>query len=110
LRAQARRPVGLASCGVVAPSGSGLPAFLDWWRAGRPSRIGPITTLREPWLPATQAGEIPAWNPRSLLPDRKQLKVMTLRVQYGVAAAIEAWGGLQPAWPLPPPERRARTC
>jgi len=88
----ALRHVAVTRVGAVGPFGATLDEFLDWWKGGRRSLIGPLTGLKEPWLPADQGGEVPFWKPRVHLPDRKAIKLMTPRVQFGVAAALEAWG------------------
>ena len=96
------RPVALRRVGVVGPFGVGLEAFLDWWRQGRPPLAGRPASLKEPWLPADLACEVPAWRARAHLPDRKSIKLMTRCVQLGVAAALEAWGPGDEADDTPP--------
>ena len=86
------RRVRIQRVGAVGPFGVGMDAFLEWWRRGRPALAAQPTSLREPWLPADLACEVPAWRARSWLPDRKAIKLMTRCVQFGVAAALEAWG------------------
>lgn len=85
--------VAIRGLGAVGPFGVGTPALLRWWEQGRPSRHGPIATLHEPWLPANLGCEVPDWTPSALLSDRKSIKLMTRCVQFGVVAALEAWGG-----------------
>jgi hypothetical protein len=99
------RPVMIQRVGVVGPFGVGLDAFLDWWRQGRPDLAGEPTSLKEPWLPTELACEVPAWRARAWLPDRKSIKLMTRCVQFGVAAALEAWGP-RCVEETVPPERR----
>ena len=86
------RRVAITNVGAVGPFGASLDEFLDWWKAGRPSLSGPIQSVKEPWLPTNVACEVPFWKPRVHLPDRKAIKLMTRRVQFGVTAALEAWG------------------
>ena len=100
-----RRCVSITSCGAMGPWGAGADALERWWKEGRPSTVRPITTFSEPWLPTEDACEVPAWRGRDHLPERKAIKLMTRRVQLGVAAAIEAWGGKD--WNSgQPPDRR----
>jgi hypothetical protein len=100
-----QRPVALRGVGGIGPWGTTAAAFQCWWQEGRPSRIGPLRTLRERWLPTSVAGEVPPWKPQSVLPDRKAIKLMSSPVQLGVAAALAAWSDGPPA-PVVPPKRR----
>ena len=100
------RPIPIRSCSAVGAFGIGIEAFCTWWEAGHPQLSGPITTLDEPWLPTDRACEVPSWKAREHLPDRKAIKLMTRRVQLGLAAALEAWGKPEEST-LPPPHRRA---
>jgi hypothetical protein len=97
--------VALTGMGVVCPAGIGLNAFRDWWRAGRPDCTGPPSTLKEPWLPMDRVGEVPDWNPKKRLPERKSIKLMNPAVQLGTFAAMEAWG-VDPPDTVLAPERR----
>jgi hypothetical protein len=97
--------VAVTGMGVVCPAGIGLNAFLDWWRAGRPPMTGPPKTLDEPWLPMNIAGEVPDWQPKKRLPERKSIKLMNPAVQFGTFAAMEAWG-MDPPDATLAPERR----
>ncbi len=84
----------IASVGAVGPFGVGFGSLKSWLAEGMPSGIRPIEHLDEAWLPVTEGGCVPGWDrktARSLLPDRKSLKLMTRPVQIGVAAAMEAW-------------------
>ncbi len=101
------RPVHVTGLGAIGPFGIGVKTLADWFAEGQPSLAGPIQQLREPWLPFEKACEVPAWKPRDHLPDRKSIKLMTRRVQLGVAAALEAWGQPGTDGHLPPPHRRA---
>lgn len=89
--------------GAVGPWGHNHAAFERWWQEGRPSLRRPLTGLSEPWLPVAEAAEVPAWKAAQHLPDRKAIKIMSRPVQFGVAAAMEAYGEGHPA----PAERRA---
>ncbi len=99
------RGVAMTGMGVACPAGIGVNAFRDWWRAGRPSMTRVLSTLDEPWLPVDVAGEVPDWNPKKRLPERKSIKLMNPAVQLGTFAAMEAWGVDPPDATLPP-ERR----
>ena len=101
------RPVSVTGLGAIGPFGIGARALTDWWIEGPSSLAGPIEQLREPWLPFERACEVPAWKARAHLPERKSIKLMTRRVQLGVAAALEAWGDVGSDSGLPPPHRRA---
>ncbi len=86
--------VRIADVGAVCAAGVGMAAFERWLAAPR-SCLGPITHLDgEPWLPMHEGGVVPGWTAkvaRTCLPDRKAIKLMTRPVQFGVAAALEAW-------------------
>lgn len=99
------RGVALTGMGVACSAGIGLNAFRDWWRAGRPPMTRPPTRLSEPWLPVDLVGEVPDWNPKKRLPERKSIKLMNPAVQLGTFAAMEAWGVDPPDATLAP-ERR----
>ncbi len=104
------RPVALRGIGVNSPAGVDLASFVAWWRAGRPSRLGPLVHLSDdPYMTATRAGEVPGWEPRDHIPERKSIKLMFPRVQLGIGAALEAWDieGWAEATARVPPERRA---
>ncbi len=103
------RGVCIANVGAVGPFGASADEFLDWWKAGRkPLSTSPIASIDEPWLPTHRACEVPFWKPRVHLPDRKAIKLMTPRVQFGVTAALQAWGaGMDDTIQLmPPPAKR----
>jgi len=102
------RQVGITNVGAVGPFGASLDEFLDWWNAGRPPLARPIQSINEPWLPIGEACEVPFWKARVHLPDRKAIKLMTPRVQFGVTAALQAWGaGVDDTIALmPEPDRR----
>ena len=99
------RPVAIRRVGVVGPFGVGLDAFCRWWERGRPELAGKPASLKEPWLPSELACEVPAWRARSHLPDRKSIKLMTRCVQFGVVAALEAWGPRDAPGEVPPEQR-----
>ena len=101
------RPVPVTGLGAIGPFGIGAKTLKEWWAAGPSSLAGPIGQLRESWLPFERACEVPDWRARAHLPDRKSIKLMTRRVQLGVAAALEAWGDRSADSDLPPPHRRA---
>ena len=101
----------LRGVGVTSPAGHDLDAFRAWWRSGRPPLLRPSRHLaKERYMPTPLVGEVPDWKARNHVPERKSIKLMFPRVQFGVASALEAWrsdGGLAPDAPTPPPERRA---
>ena len=87
------RRVALHRVGFVGPCGVGLESFARWWTGGRPSTAGPLTALPDEGLPVEQACEVRGWKGRQHLPERKAIKLMYPPVQFGVTAALEAWGG-----------------
>jgi hypothetical protein len=98
--------VKIAAVGAVSAAGVGVDALLRWVDSPAPC-VAPLDHLDEPWLPIDRGGVVPGWTAkvaRDRLPDRKAIKLMTRPVQFGVAAALEAWPeGLDVA----PVERRA---
>lgn len=58
------------------------------------------------WAKIASPDELSAFDPRSELPNRKHLKLMTPAVRLGVAAVGRALAGC-PGWEAVPPERRA---
>ena len=103
------RPVAIRGIAGVGPWGLDKAAFFRWWQSGRPSCVGPISPLSEPWLPTALAAEVPGWKPQAVLPDRKAIKLMSGPVQLGVAAALAAWRDGPPAIDVPPERRGAYT-
>ena len=104
------RRIALRGIGVNSPAGAGLAAHEQWWGEGRPSCLGPTGKhAGDPYMAATQSGEVPGWRARNHVPDRKSIKLMFPRVQLGIGAALEAWdadGWTEDDAPEPP-ERRA---
>ncbi len=106
MSARGWQPIPIRNCGAIGAFGLHIDAFCSWWTEGREDLRGPITTLNESWLPIDLACEVPGWKARDQLPDRKAIKLMTRRVQLGLAAALQAWEGVNAA-ALPAPHRRA---
>jgi len=104
------RPSALRAVGINSPAGVNLDAFIAWWRAGRPSRLGPTQSLAdETYMAASLVGEVPGWRARDHIPERKSIKIMFPRVQFGIGAALEAWDrdGWTEKTSAVPSERRA---
>jgi 3-oxoacyl-[acyl-carrier-protein] synthase II len=72
--------------GVVAPLGIGHEPFWQALCAGR-SGVGPITLFDARSLPVAIAAEVPHFEPKAYVTNRKSLKVMCRDSQLGVAAA-----------------------
>lgn len=104
------RPTAILGVGVNSPAGADLDAFIAWWQQGRPSRTGPPQSLaNEPFMAASIVGEVPGWRARDHIPERKSIKLMFPRVQFGIGAALSAWAsdGWTEEAATVPPERRA---
>lgn len=104
------RPTAIRGVGVVSPAGVDLDSHVAWWREGRPARLGPGKHLEsEPYMTAETVGEVPGWRARNHVPERKSIKLMFPRVQFGIGAALEAWGsdGWTEETAAEPAERRA---
>jgi hypothetical protein len=85
--------VKIAAAGAVCAAGVGIDA-LEAWAKNPTAHLGPMEHLDEPWMPVHEGGVVPGWSrkvARAHMPDRKALKLMTRPVQFGVAAALEAW-------------------
>lgn len=97
----------ITGAGAISPDGVGVDALLRWLEDPQP-RLSSLEVLGEPWMPIPEGGRIPGWSnkvARAYVPDRKAIKLMTRPVQFGVAAAMEAWP--EGAFAEVPPERRA---
>jgi len=79
----------ITGIGVVAPIGIGKCPFWESLWAGQ-SGIRPISLFDASGLPVRIAGEIPQFNPKSYITNRKSLKVMARDSQIGVAASVLA--------------------
>lgn len=82
----ASREVVITGIGVVCPIGIGKVAVWESLCAGR-SGIRPIQSFDASGLPVRIGGEIPDFNPRPFIANRKSLKVMARDSQIGVAAS-----------------------
>jgi 3-oxoacyl-[acyl-carrier-protein] synthase II len=102
------RRVVVTGLGVVAPNGIGAENFWTATLQGR-SGISYIESFDTAGHTVKIGGEIKAWDPRPYLtePARKNLKIMSRTVQFGVAAARLAVddAGLAQDWAGLPPER-----
>ncbi len=83
------RRVVVTGVGIVSPLGSGLKESWEGIKAGR-SGIAPITRFDTTDFPVTFAGEVPDFDPSEMI-DKKEIKKMDLFIQYGFAAAMEAY-------------------
>jgi len=80
-----RKRVVVSAMGVISPVGVGLETFWNSLREGR-SGIGPITLFDATGFDTNIAGEVPDFQPRKLIKQRKALKVMARDIQLAVAA------------------------
>ena len=89
----------ITGLGIVAPIGIGRQACWDSVLAGR-SGVRRISLFDPSGLPIQIAGQLPEFDPRPFLYNRKALKVMARDTQLGVAAAQLAWedARLQAGW------------
>lgn len=104
------RPTAIVGVGVNSPAGVDLAAHEQWWRDGRPARLGSSKHLAdEPLAGGHTVGEVPGWRARNHVPERKSIKLMFPRVQFGIGAALEAWDcdGWTAESATEPPQRRA---
>lgn len=78
--------------GLLTPIGSDARSFWDALVAGQ-CGIRAITHFDASSLPCQIAGEIPAFEPKSIVPKeyRKQLNKMARTVQLGLCAGLRAW-------------------
>lgn len=91
--------------GLATPLGLGREASLARWLGD-----GDVLVPNDRWptdgFPRDDAGLVPGFKPRRMLPDRKAVKLMSREVQLAVYAAVEACGGTDLAARLGiPPER-----
>ncbi|MDQ6655324.1 MAG: beta-ketoacyl-[acyl-carrier-protein] synthase family protein [Verrucomicrobiota bacterium] len=75
--------------GVLAPNGTGLPAFWESLCAGR-SGIGPITLFDATGLKSKIAGEVKAFDPSDYIEPELKSKRMARHTQLAYAAAMMA--------------------
>lgn len=80
------REVVITGIGAVCPIGIGKEAVWEAVCAGR-SGVRPIRSFDTSGLPVHIAGEIPEFNPKPFVANRKSLKVMARDSQIGVAAS-----------------------
>ena len=86
----ARTEVVVTGMGVVCPTGVGVEALGEALHQRR-SAIGAITLCDLGDTPVHLAGEVHGFEPKNLVRPKKSLKIMSRSMQFGVAAAIEAW-------------------
>ena len=79
----------ITGIGIVSPIGIGREAFWAALCQGR-SGVGPIRSFDTAGLPVRIAAEVHDFDPKRLVSNRKQLKVMCRDAQLGVAAATLA--------------------
>lgn len=79
----------ITGVGVISPAGVGNQAFWDSLKSGQ-TGIGYLNSLPADNLPSKLAAEVPAFDPRPFLRDRKFLKVMSREVLLGVCASTMA--------------------
>ena len=80
----------ITGLGIVSPIGIGQEACWESVLAGR-SGIRRISLFDPSGLPIQIAGQLPDFDPKPFLYNRKALKVMARDTQLGVAAAKLAW-------------------
>jgi hypothetical protein len=83
----------VAGAGLATPLGLGCEATFAGWTAGRDG-LAPNDRWPTAGYPRDDAGLVPDFRPRKVLPDRKAVKLMGREVQLGVYAAVEACGGV----------------
>ena len=83
----------IASAGLATPLGLGREASLARW-----IEPGEALSPNDRWptdgYPRDDAGLVPGFNPRRMLPDRKAVKLMSREARLVVFAAVEACGGV----------------
>jgi 3-oxoacyl-[acyl-carrier-protein] synthase-1 len=84
-----RAPLLVTGMGAVSALGLSVPALWEAVRAGR-SGIGPIRQWDAEGWPCRLAGEIPDFDPRALVSDRKLHKLLSRADLLGLCAAREA--------------------
>ncbi|MBX3440345.1 MAG: beta-ketoacyl-[acyl-carrier-protein] synthase family protein, partial [Planctomycetaceae bacterium] len=83
--------------GLVTPLGRSAASVVDNWLAGR-SAAGPVTKLDATTLPVRIASEVPDFEPRQEIRNRKLTRLLMRGEDYGVVAAAAAFddAGLPP--------------
>ncbi len=81
-----KRRVVITGRGVLAPKAIGADAFWSLLSDGK-SGIGPVTLYPMHAFRLTHAGEVTEFDPRTMVPNRKALKVMARDIQLAVGAA-----------------------
>ena len=84
-----RQPVVITASGAVCAAGMDPQAILAALLEGR-SAIGPIRQWDTTGWPARTAGEVPDYNPRALVEDRKLHKLIRRTDLFGLYAAGQA--------------------
>lgn len=85
-----KRRVVITGLGIVSPVGLGLQQNWDAITAGR-SGIGPITQFDTTGYSTTIAGEVKGFDPVQFGMTEKEARRMDRFIQFGMAAAIEAF-------------------
>src|SRR5436305_11020453 len=85
------RRVVVTGLGVVSPNGIGKEAFWSACREGK-SGVRPIRSFDASNHPVKIAAEIPEFDINSYVPQdhRKNIKIMSRAMRFGVAAAAQA--------------------
>ena len=78
--------------GLATPLGLGRGASLAGWLAGGDALV-PNDRWPTDGFPRPDAGLVPGFRARKMLPDRKAVKLMSREAQLAVYAAVEACGG-----------------
>ena len=76
----------ITGLGVVSPAGVGTAAFWESLQSGV-SAIGRQLNPTAAALPSRLTAEVPDFDPKAFVGDRKFIKVMSRDIQFGVAAA-----------------------
>ncbi|MCS7306305.1 MAG: beta-ketoacyl-[acyl-carrier-protein] synthase family protein [Thermoguttaceae bacterium] len=98
------RTIVITGLGIVSPIGIGREACWASVVAGQ-SGVRQLSLFDPSGLPVQIAGQIPDFDPKPFLYNRKALKVMARDTQLGVAAAKLAWEDAQLQPGLVDPER-----
>jgi len=89
MAAAGRQRILITGSGAICAAGRDPAAILDGVRAGR-SAIGPIRQWDASSWPRQLAGEVPDFNPRDLVEDRKLHKLVRRTDLFGLYAASQA--------------------
>ena len=76
----------VSSLGILCPVGIGIEAFWKALLAGQ-SGVGPLTLFDTTGFPTRIAAEVPNFEPKKYVKQRKALKVMARDIQLAAAAA-----------------------